>query len=73
MWLRCVLFIYLRTGGCDGRGWGGVLVKDEIRNFQNKLLDVCAAQALREKDAPGQNGEMSQGHFLKVEKLERLL
>lgn len=50
-------------------GWGGV-VKDEIRNFQNKLPDACAAPALREEDAPGQNGEMSQGHFLKVENLK---
>lgn len=53
-----------------GRGGGGRVVKDEIRNFQNKLLDVCAARALREEDAPGQNWEMSQGHFLKVENLK---
>lgn len=54
--------------GGGGVGWG--VVKDEIRNFQNKLLDICAAWALREEDAPGQNWEMSQGHFLKVENLK---
>lgn len=51
-------------------GLRGRVVKDEIRNFQNELLHVCAARALHEEDAPGQNGEMSQGHFLKVENMK---